>query len=79
MQIEQSMYQTSNQALKLAVDAQKQQLQYANEREVSAVKDLKDFDKMSDEYNETVGREMTTQQAAGKVEDDDVRSIVYEL
>lgn len=79
MNMEQSMYQTSNQALKLTVDAQKQQLQYANEREATAVKDLKDFDKMAEEYKETVGREITSQEATGTIADDDVRSILYEL
>lgn len=79
MQIEQSMYQTSNQALKLTVDAQKQQLQYANlESKESAVNDLKEFDKMASEYEQTVGKEIDRQKAAGIVEDD-VKSIVYEL
>lgn len=80
IQMEQSMYQTSNQALKLALDASRQ-LHHANdERQEMALKDLEEFDKMSDEFHDTVGREMNiaAQKAAGVVEDD-VKSIVYEL
>ncbi|KAL7505924.1 hypothetical protein ACHAXN_004027 [Cyclotella atomus] len=80
IQMEQSMYQTSNQALKLALDASRQ-LHHANdERQEMALKDLEEFDKMSDEFHDTVGREMNiaAQKAAGVMEDD-VKSIVYEL
>ena len=79
MQMEQSMYQTSNQALKLALDAKNQQLQHANdERQASAIKDLHEYDKMADDFEQTVAKDMAVQRAAGIVEDD-VRSIVYEL
>ena len=80
MHDEQSMYQTSNQALKLALDAQNQQLMLNTNHssQASALKDLKDFDKMTNDFEQTVVKDMAAQKAAGIVEDD-VRSIVYEL
>jgi hypothetical protein len=80
MHDEQSMYQTSNQALKLALDAQNQQLRHnANDSSRgSALKDLEDFDKMTNDFEQTILTDMAAQKAAGVVEDD-VRSVVYEL
>lgn len=80
IQMEQSMYRTSNQALKLALDASQQLHQANDDHQELALKDLENFDKMSGEFHDTVGREMNiaAQQAAGVVEDD-VKSIVYEL
>lgn len=79
MQIEQSMYQTSNQALKLALDAQNQQLQHVNDNSNSkATADLKAFDRIASEFGDTVGKEIAAKKAAGIIEDDP-RSIVYEL
>lgn len=73
--MEQSMYQTSNQALKLALDAQNQQLQHAK---VSSVNDSREYDALAGEFDKTIRKDMAAQKAAGLVEDD-VQSIVYEL
>mmetsp|Transcript_28595 Transcript_28595/g.60996 ORF Transcript_28595/g.60996 Transcript_28595/m.60996 type:complete len:450 (+) Transcript_28595:85-1434(+) len=62
MQIEQSMYQTSNQALKLAMEAQNEGLQRSSnnqdltdfDQKLSTNEELKAFDKKSREYEKTV-------------------------
>ena len=59
MQIEQSMYQTSNQALKLAMNAQTQELQHVRDHQEKGHADvieqqLKEFDDMANDYKETV-------------------------
>lgn len=63
MQIEQSMYQTSNQALKLAMDAQSEEHHhsFSNEQlkdfdeKLSTSEELKAFDKKAQEFDATVG------------------------
>ena len=52
MQVEQSMYQTSNQALKLAIEAQNQELQHSRGTSVcdSIGEELKEFDQISQEF-----------------------------
>ncbi|KAL7530516.1 hypothetical protein ACHAXR_007317 [Thalassiosira sp. AJA248-18] len=62
LQIEQSMYQTSNQALKLAMDAQNGELHHSStndelkefDRKLSTNEELKEFDKKAQEYEKTV-------------------------
>lgn len=44
----------------------------------SAVNDLKEFEKMAGEFDDTIGKDIATQKAAGLAEDE-VDSIVYEL
>jgi hypothetical protein len=44
----------------------------------SVVKDLREFEKMTGEFDNTIGKDIATQKAAGLVEDE-VDSIVYEL
>lgn len=58
--IEQAMYQTSNQALKLAMDAQNQELQHARTKDKeSTIEELKKFDKKSQEFGRML-KESTT-------------------
>lgn len=62
MQIEQSMYQTSNQALKLAMEAQNDERQRSSSNEdlkdfdekLSTNEELKAFDKKAQEFEDTV-------------------------
>jgi len=65
MQIEQSMYQTSNAALKLAMEAQTEELHQSSnnnelkefDRKLSTQEELREFDRKSQEYEETVGED----------------------
>lgn len=62
LQIEQSMYQTSNQALKLAMDAQSEEMQHTStieelkdfDHKLSTHEELKEFDKKAQDYENTV-------------------------
>ncbi len=62
MQIEQSMYQTSNHALKLVIDARQDEMQHASSHEelkefderLSIHEELKAFDKKAKEYENMV-------------------------
>lgn len=62
LQIEQSMYQTSNQALKLAMDAQSEEMQHTStieelkdfDQKLSTHEELKQFDKKAQDYENTV-------------------------
>lgn len=72
MQIEQSMYQASNNALKLAVDAQNEGLHQAAsqsdlkdfDRKLSTSDELKAFDRKSREYEDTVVRDAAAAEKA---------------
>ena len=65
MQIEQSMYQASNEALRLAMDAKDQGREHATmqndlatfDSELSTSEELKQFDKKAQEYEDTVLKE----------------------
>jgi len=65
MQIEQSMYQASNQALKLAVDAQHEGLQHSSNKmdlkdfdsKLSTHDELKAFDKKAQEFEEAIRKD----------------------
>ena len=65
MQIEQSMYQTSNQALKLAMDAQSDEMHISSasdelkdfDQKLSTHEELKAFDKKASEYEDTIMKE----------------------
>mmetsp|Transcript_16469 Transcript_16469/g.34790 ORF Transcript_16469/g.34790 Transcript_16469/m.34790 type:complete len:369 (+) Transcript_16469:489-1595(+) len=67
MQIEQSMYQTSNQALKLTMDAQNEELHHSSnvdelkdfDTKLSTSEELKEFDKKAQEFKDTVGKDAT--------------------
>ena len=67
MQIEQSMYQTSNHALKLAMEAQNGELQHSStknelkefDQKLSTHEELKEFDKKAQEYEETIMKDAT--------------------
>ena len=45
----------------------------------STVKDLKEFERMMEEFDDTIGRDTATQKTTGRVEDEVLDSIVYEL
>ena len=79
MQIEQSMYQTSNQALKLAMEAQTDELQHTTSTEelkdfdnkLSTNEQLKAFDKKAQEYENTVVKEEAEAKASMEQEKKD--------
>ena len=69
MKAEQSMYQTSNQALKLAMDAHTDELHHASSQDdlkdfdtkLAMNEELKSFDMKAQEYEDTVLKDATKQ------------------
>lgn len=65
VQIEQSMYQASNEALRLAMDAKDQEMEQSKmqndlatfDSKLSTSEELKQFDKKAQEYEDTVVKE----------------------
>ena len=71
MQIEQSMYQTSNEALKLVMDAQNEQLYQSSstdelkgfDHKLSTNEELEAFDKKAEDYDNTVVKDAEKQKS----------------